>query len=166
MKLEQLHVWCTMLIIISMCAKSKHLPNIYYIIYIFYTAENVWDISAEFHEGEIPSTKCKEVGQHLWHGELVSSRSFNLCGLWRERVKGAVEGAGVPCEMWDVQCCEVCTQSHVGHGKVNSNCFNNSETITTYMAMIDVAAFDVCFTQEWFVCNAQIYTSREGLELA
>ena len=36
--------------------------------------------------------------------------------------------------------------SHVGYGKVNSNCFNNNETIAS-IAMINVAAFDVHLTQ-------------------
>ena len=35
----------------------------------------------------------------------------------------------------------------MGYGKVNSNCFDNSETIAVSMAMIDVAAFDVHLTQ-------------------
>ena len=47
---------------------------------------------------DIPSTKCKGVG-HVCHSELVSSRSLNLFGLGG---KGAVEGSGVPSEVWDV----------------------------------------------------------------
>ena len=46
---------------------------------------------------------------------------------------------------WDVS-------MHVGHGKVNSNCFPNSETIAIFMAT-NVTVSDVCMTREWFACS-------------
>jgi len=53
---------------------------------------------------------------------------------------------------------------HVGHGKVNSNCFDNSETIAVSMA----TNVTVHMTQGndllavWYLLHAQIYTSCKG----
>ena len=97
-------------------------------------------------EGRFLSPNAKELGICVtvnWYPPALSN------SLDSEEGEGRVQWRGLECHVR----CGICgvlwgVGSHVGYGKVNSNCFNNSETIAASISMIDVAAFDVRLTQE------------------
>ena len=88
-------------------------------------------------------------GPHHW---ILDTHYVHGHGRWFTSTKEAVR-------QWDVP-------THVGHGKVNSNCLDNSETITVSMA---TNVCDVCMTQGndllavWICCTKSTPVAKESV---